>query len=1132
MKRGLILVVVAIVCVLSASALSIDNLKVQAYSNPIGIDVPNPTFSWNLHSTEKGVMQKSYAIEISTDREFQLNVWKSGVIASQQSVDVKVPGFVAQPRTRYYWRVSVADNKGEKEISTEKAYFETGLMDESQWLNSQWIKAMPATKHYSQILDYELDVDFEIKQLAAGFIFAAKNKNNYCMWQVSISKGKPLLRPYIWRNAVGKWIEDKPIDVDIKSGETHHLKIAVENASIAKTYIDGVIVDTREGDFEFGNFGFRECEEYDVRKNEQVYFDNFKVTSRGETLIADDFSGDKSIFKYGEITDGRLYIDGKITYSFLKQSPVVKGELMLRKNFEIKKAIASARLYSTALGVYNVFINGERVCATDDDGNKVEDEFKPGFTEATKTIFYTTHDVTDLLKQGKNAIGAVVSSGWWNGNISHGMYGACDNAFRGMLIVTYEDGSEETLSTDTTWKSSFDGPLRYGDIYNGEVYDARLAHNWSLADYDDLSWGGTVVSDDFKGQIRAFEGPIVRAIPEFARLPQSITVYDEVIDNGTTYGTIKEKFTSSNSNERIKFKPGDTVIYDLGQNAAGWVSFEAVGESGTELMFRFGEMINTSGSSERGDDGARGSLYVKNLRGAEACLSYIMNGSTQGEKFHPTSTFFGFRYIEVTTTKEVELYNVVGETVTSAIDAKSSFVTSHKDVNKLYSNVVWGGRSNFLSVPTDCPQRDERQGWAADAQVYSMAGLYITEPLNFYKKWMRDMRDSQDDKGAFAHIAPYANNVGHGAAAWSDAGVIVPWNVYLMTGDKKIIEDNWESLEKHMQFLETRKGDGYLYNGGDSTYGDWVSFVDTDSRFCSVCYYALDAQLMEKMARAMSVSSGDIYAQKAEKYHELFENIKREWQGRYCNEQGVPKIETQCAYVMALLYNLLEGDEQVNLTKNLLRQNIENNGNKLNTGFLGTAILNQTLTKFGMSDLAYNLLLQRECPSWLYSVDQGATTIWERWNSYTVKDGFGPVSMNSFNHYASGIVAEWMYRYMAGIAPDESCTGFKHFLLNPYHDDRKEIPEGQERITSVDAKFNSAYGEIKSSWTINDGKFYYDVTVPSNTTATIYLPATDASKIYESGKKVSKVKEIKNMGKENGRVKFLVGSGTYSFVCE
>lgn len=1132
MKTRVLLFMALLVCTMCANALTVTNLRMNTYSNPIGIDVQSPTFSWTLSSQERGVMQKSYAIEISTDKEFKLNVWKSGVISSEQSVDVKVFGFVAQPRTRYYWRVSVVDTKGKKAISTEKAYFETGLMNERRWFRSQWIKAMPIDKHNSRIVDYELDVDFDIKQLAAGVIFAAKNKNNYYMWQVSIAKDKPLLRPHIWHNANGKCIENKPIDIDIKAGETHHLKIVVENARIAKTYIDGKIVDTREGDFEYGNFGFRQCEEYDIRKNEQAYFDNFKVTSNGKTLIEDDFSKSKSIFKYGEIVGGRFYVEGPVTYSFQNKERIVQGELMLRKTFETKKAVKSARLYSTALGVYNVFINGERVCATDDDGNKEEDELKPGFTEALKTVFYTTHDVTSLLKEGKNAIGAEVSSGWWNGNITHGMYGACDNAFRGMLIITYEDDSEETISTDTSWKSSFNGPLRYGDIYDGEVYDARLAHNWSSADYDDSKWSRTDISKDFKGHIRAFEGPIVKAVPEFARLPKTITIYDEIIDDGTTYGAIKEKFTSSNSNERITLKPGETAIYDMGQNAAGWVSFEAKGEVGTELMFRFGEMLNTSGARERGDDGAKGSLYVENLRGAEACLHYTMSGSAEGEKYHPTSTFFGFRYVEVTTTKEVELYNVVGETVTSAMVEKSSFSTSHKDVNQLYSNVVWGERSNFLSIPTDCPQRDERQGWSADTQVYSMAGLYIAEARSFYEKWMRDMRDSQDDNGAFPHIAPYAWGVGHGAAAWADAGVIVPWNVYLMTGDKKIIEENWESMEKYMQFLETRKGGGYLYNGGETTYGDWVSFANTDSRFCSVSYYAYDAQLMEKMARVLSVSSGDNYAAKAQKYHELYENIKKEWQRRYCNEQGIPNIDTQCAYLMALQYNLLDGEESVNLTKEMLRKNIENNGNKLNTGFLGTAILNQTLTKFGMNDLAYTLLLQRECPSWLYSVDQGATTIWERWNSYTIKDGFGPVSMNSFNHYAYGIVAEWMYRYMAGIAPDEAAVGFKHFVLEPNIDDRKVLPEGQERITNVDATFNSPYGEIKAAWDNSNGKLQYNVSVPANTTATIYLPVADVAKVKESGKKLSSAKGVKVLGVERGKVKCELGSGDYSFLCE
>jgi len=561
------------------------------------------------------------------------------------------------------------------------------------------------------------------------------------------------------------------------------------------------------------------------------------------------------------------------------------------------------------------------------------------------------------------------------------------------------------------------------------------------------------------------------------------------------------------------------------------VSFTAKGASGTKLRFRFGEMPNTTGDRGRGDDGPAGSIYTENLRSAEATLHYTLRGAEEGESFHPTTTYFGFRYIEVTTSAPVELTNVIGETVTSAVEEKSSFRTSHPDVNQLYSNIMWGQRSNFVSVPTDCPQRDERMGWTADTQVYSMAGLFNSDTRNFYKKWMRDMRDAQRSDGAYGVIAPYHWQVGYGAAAWADAGVIVPWNVYVMTGDKEILKDNFQANEKYMAFLAAQAGDGYQYNGGLPTYGDWVAYVGTDSRYCSVCYYAYVADLMARTCRVLSERDGDSYSKKAAQYEQLFQDIKTEWQGRYANpSNGTPKIQTQCAYLMALHYNLLRDDTAIRRTVSLLRSAIANNAYKLNTGFLGTAILNQTLTENGLNDEAYTLLLQRNDPSWLYSIDQGATTIWERWNSYTKASGYGPVSMNSFNHYAYGIIAEWMFRHMAGIVPDETKPGFKHFILCPHPDTRKTLRYQQKRITSVDADFASDYGSIKAEWECNGSKeMIYRVTIPAGTTATLMLPISDGLYIYESDVLAGNAEGVQYIETANGYATYEVGSGSYLF---
>lgn len=1319
MKRLFSIVAMAIFA-MHALALEVGNLRVAGYQNPIGIDVATPVMGWVLESDDRGVMQQSYSIRIATDRDLQNVVWESGTVESDQSVDVVPTGFTADARTRYYWQVTVTDNKGNTATSTEKAYFETGLMKTTAWNKTKWIKATTLPQgsagEATVIKDYEVEVKFEIKSLAAGLIFAASDHSNYYMWQINTKEATPRFRPHVWSGGNPSCIAENALGVNVKNNEQHTLRIEVRDAKTATTYIDGQQVDTRTGNFTYGSFGFRE--DYDNgNQPEEALFDDFIVTSGGETLLREDFNGTDAIFSAGTLTDGRLDVKGPGTYSWSVSTgkyvrydvdvdmtlvndnasicfsatgsntymmwaintmdvakPVVRrhvynggalnysdtptnfsksdiighqhhiklecetpyvrtyidgqlvdtyrdgdavlamGDLgfrvsatgnerekayfdnlklttydaegnahvtisedfeaptslfdgadlrdfdgskqlymeapvgsakrlmqtdgsclpgmpMVRKEFTAKSGIQKARLYATGLGVYNVYINGTRVGITDDDGNTEQDELKPGSTDFKKTVFYTTHDITSLLREGENAVGAELSNGWWVGGIAHGEFGNKPLAFRGQIIITYEDGTEEIIPTDNTWTSNTNGALRMGDIYNGEHYDARLESNWASPEYDDSEWFATAVSTDFTGTIRAFEGPAVKSVPSLARHPQTTTIYEGTKANGKTYGTINViSEYNGEAASAFELKAGQTAVIDLGQNAAGWVAFKALGERGARLRFRFGEMTNTSGDRGRGDDGPCGSLYTENLRSAEATLYYTLRGDADGEAFHPTSTFFGFRYIEVTTSKDVKLSNVVGETVTSAMDEHSSFTTSHPDVNKLYSNIMWGQRSNFLSVPTDCPQRDERLGWAADTQVYSMAGLYNTDIRNFYKKWMRDMRDSQNQNGAFPHVAPYSWGVGYGAAAWADAGVILPWNVYLMTGDKQILKDNWAAMEKYMDFLATRTGDGYQYNGGETTYGDWVSFVNTDSRFCSVSYYALDAQLMAKMARVLSTKDGDTYSQKAVKYETLFDNIKAEWQKRYLNTRGALKISTQCAYLMALHYNLLPDQDAIDRAINSLRSNIVNNGDKLTTGFLGTAILNQTLTEVGLNDQAYTLLLQRECPSWMYSIDQGATTIWERWNSYTIADGYGPVSMNSFNHYSYGIVAEWMFRHMAGIVPDEQQAGFKHFVLQPNPDTRETLPHSQARITDVAADFWSQYGSIKAGWQCDGGsEMTYSVTVPANTTATLVMPVAEGYELLEDGGSINSAMGVEYVGTQDGKVVCNLGSGTYRF---
>ena len=801
-----------------------------------------------------------------------------------------------------------------------------------------------------------------------------------------------------------------------------------------------------------------------------------------------------------------------------------EGVPMFRTEFNLNNAIRSARLYTSGLGVYDVFINGQRVGTPDENGKRIYDEFKPGWTDYTKTVFYSTYDVTGLLNQGLNAVGAYVSSGWWKGGIAFGKYGNPDLGFIGKLVVEYEDGTSRIIVTHPeTWKYSTTGPIRMGDIYNGETYDAGKESAWTSPGLDDSKWQTCDLNTEFKGQIKAFVGPTVQVRPELELTPAKIVVYEGIKSTESTFGEINIVETTTGQ-RNLSLKKGQTVIYDFGQNFTGWVKFKVKGTSGTNATILFAEMLNDTGDSLRGDDGPGGSLYRINLRGAKAILQYTLKGNEQGEEFHPSTTFFGFRYCNLTASDDIEIESMTGEVVGTVAEEGSSFTTNHSAVNQLYSNVVWGQRSNFLSIPTDCPQRDERLGWTGDIQIFGRTATYNADLAAFFRKWMGDMRDSQREDGAYPDVAPHVW-VGWGQSAWADAGIVTPWNVYLMYGDKGILEENYESMEKYMTFLSNQAGDGYLYNGAGTNYGDWVSYVYTENRYISVCYYAYVALLMEKTALALSVADNDNYAQKAALYQTLYNNIKSEFLTRYTDSDGLLKIDTQTAYLLALKLDLFATENVRRNAVEHLRLLITDNGNKLNTGFVGTGIIAQTLSDAGLIDQAYNLLLQIENPSWLYSVDQGATTIWERWNSYTKENGFHPdISMNSFNHYAYGAVAEWLFRYVAGINPDEANPGFKHILLNPSPDFRKIRPQGQEQITQVAATYNSYYGKIRSTWEIaTNGNVKYDFSIPANTTATLTLILPKGiEKVYENNKPV-KATFV------NNKAIIELQSGNYSF---
>ena len=780
-----------------------------------------------------------------------------------------------------------------------------------------------------------------------------------------------------------------------------------------------------------------------------------------------------------------------------------------------EKKVVSAKWMTSGLGVYELHVNGVTV------GKEI---LKPGFTHYEKTKRSFTYDITDMLdtKEGaENVLSAQVTPGWWADKIitpggHDGMIGRkC--AFRGVLEVIYSDGTRKLYGTDTTnWKAGIAGPVKHAAIFDGEDYDAR-----ELPGYDTPEKLSTPeVNDEFKGEILPTCGAEIYLREDLTLTPVKTYTWDTVEGaNADEYGKVVVK-KEYKAGEKIVLEPGENLVVDFGQNCAAVPSFVFNAEEGTTLTCVVSELLNDgNGAKNRGMDGPEGSVHRLNLRIPDTGMrmTYTFASSDKPVEYHPTCTFFGYRLISVTTTAKVTINSIKSIPVTSiSKEMETGTITTGNDlVNKLISNTVWGQRSNYLSVPTDCPQRNERLGWTADTQVFSETGTYFANTRDFFHKWMRDMRDTQSPTGAFPGVAPQAQ---YGAMpgdmmrlGWSDAGVIVPWVVWKQFDDEDIVAENWAAMEKLMNHINETKYDHHALAAENSDFqgGDWLSYEPLEScsgtirmvdengnhvnrpetyvywSYLGASYWAINAGMMRDMARATG--------RDAAKYERMEAEARQYLRDTFLNEDGTFKTELlntmQTPALFALKNRLVDGQAKDAMVARL-RQNFKEHDNCLQTGFLGTSILMPTLTENGMADIAYELLFQRKNPSWLYSVDNGATTIWERWNSYMIDKGMGPQGMNSFNHYAYGAVCEWIWETAAGISADPSEPGFKHIIMKP-------VPD--ERLGFVKAEYKSHAGLIKSEWKYEGDKWIWNFTIPKGATATVTLPGSEESKDYEAG---------------------------------
>ncbi|MCY9668873.1 glycoside hydrolase family 78 protein [Paenibacillus alginolyticus] len=748
---------------------------------------------------------------------------------------------------------------------------------------------------------------------------------------------------------------------------------------------------------------------------------------------------------------------------------------MFRRDFLIDGEVSAARVYASALGIYELELNGKRVG---------DHYFAPGWTSYKHRLQYQTYDVTELLRSGKNGIGALLGSGWykgvlgWDGKNEH--FGN-RTALLVQIHIDYADGRQEVIVSDNRWKVS-GSPILMSEIYDGETYDARLERsNWSHGDYDDGGWHPVDVIEQSKDVLVAQENVPVRKIESIQPI------------------------------ELITTPKGETVI-DMGQNMVGWIQFTVQGDAGQEVSIHHAEILDHEGN-----------FYLDNIRKAKQTIRYVLKGGER-ETFEPHFTFQGFRYIRLVGFPEpIRLEDFTGIVLHSDMETTGEFTCSDPLVNQLQHNIRWGLKGNFLDVPTDCPQRDERLGWTGDAQVFARTSAYLSNVVPFFRKWLHDLKVEQAElDGGVPFVVPnILSEKAQSASAWGDAAVIIPWTLYLCYGDKRVLEEQYDSMKAWVEFIRRQGDNEYLWNSGFH-FGDWLaldsrpdSYIGATARdFVATAYYAYSVSLVQKAAAVLGRS------EEAGRYADLHTGILDAFTQEFVTPTGRLSVPTQTGQVLSLMFGLVEGEAKERAVHKLLEL-LEEEKFHLTTGFVGTPYLNHVLSDNGKSEFAYKLLLQQDYPSWLYQVTKGATTIWEHWDGIKPDGSFWSPDMNSFNHYAYGAIGDWLYRVVAGIDTDERNPGYKRVVIRPMPGDG---------LTWAEGRIDTMYGEVSCRWTKSDGeRLDIQVVIPPNTTAEIRLPYAPADGVTESGTALMQTTGICNVEVTDMGVSLEAGSGQYSF---
>ncbi len=1074
----------------TASVPVISDLQVCHLTNPLGIDEAVPVFSWQMHCDKRGSKQSAYRITVADSKESLANGefwWDSGKITSDVSAGIAYQGQALQPKQRYFWQVSVWNESQINYTSAEDAWFETGLMGKG-FSDAKWIAApavaLPADTPSDSALSYDIQYEITLSDTSAGFLFGARKGRYGALYMCEIKNTGEQVLFALKQMDGGRFLSEEALDITSvkKDGtDSFHVQLSIQNDNLSVMINDNIIGNFTITPTPIGSIGY-----YKSRGVSYAYFDNILAKDAdGNLLYEEDFSQETTIFSPYHVTveKGRLKAGSglMLTPFYEAPAPYFRREFVLQD-----KPIASARMYLTALGSFALSVNGQRVH---------DDYFSPGKLAFNQQLSYMTYDVTANLTPGKaNALGIILLHGWYDRAVGYpeiwNPWGET-NALLGKLEICYEDGTAEVIITDENFLCCLDGPIRSDDIYQGEFYDAtKELTGFDLPGYAASGWTAAVTDT---------VDAVYDTLPVSAKKNEPIVCIEELTPLSVT-------------------EPKENVfVYDFGRNFTGTCRINLTGAAGEVLTLRYGEELNTEKLINQDD--TVGTVWTENLLTADATDYYVFKGSPSGETFTPEFTFHGFRYLQLEGLDAApDIQAVTGLVLSSDLTGTGSFACSNPLLNQFYENTVHSQQSNFLDNPTDCPQRDERHGWAGDAQVYSLTASYHANTYSFYEKYLEDMRLIQSEGGSFTDMAPRNFGTdwnGTGGAAtnncWGDAPVVITWNLYTQYGDKSILYENYDALCRWMEVL-VNTSDNYLRFWGG--YGDHLALESTPADLSDTAWCAHSADLLSQMAHIMNKPED------AAHYKHIYDSFKKAWQDAYVLPDGMTVCNTQTSYALGLAFGLFP-EETKEAAAGYLLQLLENNGYHIHTGFSGIGYLLPALSMQGYSDAAYRLLLQEEAPSLLYQVKKGATTTWELWNGYQEQaDGTYRLD-GSLNHYTYGTPAGFLYTHVLGIQSDPAAPGYKHILLTPHTN---------HALTFAKGSYVSPYGEICSAWELTENGYQYTFTVPANTYATLSLPALPEGKNYlESQKPTEKAAGVTLLSKDASSVVYRLDGGTYFF---